>query len=315
VRRREEVGELGLVGRDAETVQNGERILCDCSTALSNVIEVFSNKEAKMETHGEIPRWLQVPIGLVICLIVLACSLGSVILLVDPPEKSPILGFLLGLVMLLACYWGLEKGVRLVLGRPNQGGGLFSPFALRVLAWLCLALPIAGIFTGLYQEKGATAFVQAAVYVAAFFGLTRLARERSSGSWPSPDDPLFLEAVQRARTSIGSLRALMSNGHELVFVKYPFTTDSGQVEHVWGKPLKLGESDMEVTIETPPIAHRGPVPESLAMSLDSLEDWQAELPDGALRGGFTTRAEIQIRRERGERIPRRISRMERPFVD
>jgi hypothetical protein len=56
----------------------------------------------------EIPRWIQVPVGLILGFLTLLCGFASVILLLAPNKKSPVLA-IVGLILLLGCLWVLEK--------------------------------------------------------------------------------------------------------------------------------------------------------------------------------------------------------------
>jgi len=126
-----------------------------------------------------LPRWAQVPIAVVLGLFALLCAFASARLLFDLNRKSPLVAILLGLILLLGCFWVLEKCFRLLVGRKDRGG-LMSPRTLRVVAFFLLILPIAGLFTGYYRTMGPIAVFQALMYVSGFFGLRALAREREA---------------------------------------------------------------------------------------------------------------------------------------
>ena len=125
----------------------------------------------------EIPRWIQILLGVVLALLTLLCGFASAELLVFPNEKGPVLSIVIGLILLLGCLWTLEKCFRLITGCKNQGG-LMAPNALRVLSFFCLALPVAGLFTGYYRKMGLVAIFQAVMYFFGFLGLHALARKR-----------------------------------------------------------------------------------------------------------------------------------------
>ena len=127
----------------------------------------------------EIPRWIQVPIALVLGLLTLLCGFASVILLLAPNKKSPMLAIVVGLILLLSCLWVLEKCFRLLTGRKNQGG-LMTPSTLRVVSFFFLVIPVAGLFTGYYREMGPVAIFQAVMYFFSFLGLRVLARKREA---------------------------------------------------------------------------------------------------------------------------------------
>jgi len=128
----------------------------------------------------QLPRWAQVPIGLVLGVLTLALGFASAVgLLFSRNEKAPILVKVVGFVFLLICFWVLEKCFRLVTGHKNRGG-LMSPTALRVVSVFFLLLPVAGLFTGYYRKMGPVAIFQAVMYFFAFVGLRSLARRREA---------------------------------------------------------------------------------------------------------------------------------------
>lgn len=135
------------------------------------------------ETEGvreiELPRWIQVPVGIILSLFTLLCGFASAFLLFVSNKKSPILAFVVGLVLLLGCIWVLAKCFRLITGKKTKGG-LMSPTALRVVSVVVLVLPVVGFFTGYYREMGAMGVFQAVMYFFTFFGLRALARKRES---------------------------------------------------------------------------------------------------------------------------------------
>jgi hypothetical protein len=118
----------------------------------------------------ELPRWVQVPAGVILGLFTLLCGVASVSLLLVPNKKAPLLALIAGLVLLLGCCWVLAKCFRLITGRKSRGG-LISPTTLRVVSFFLLAIPIAGLFTGYYREMGAFAIFQAVMYFFGFLGL------------------------------------------------------------------------------------------------------------------------------------------------
>ena len=127
----------------------------------------------------DLPRWIQIPIGLVLGLFTLLCGVASLALLLVPNKQSPILAIVVGLILSLGCFWVLEKCFRLLTGRKKQGG-LLTPRTLRVVSFFLLLFPVAGLFTGYYQKMGPVAIFQAVMYVLGFFGLRAIARQRAA---------------------------------------------------------------------------------------------------------------------------------------
>ena len=130
------------------------------------------------DLEKEIPVWIRLPAGFFLGLIALFSIAGSVTLLIAPPPMNPNLSFMVGLILIIVSLWVLEKCIRMVFGFRNQGG-LLSPKALRIVSVLLLLLPVAGIFTGYYGEKGIIAILQAIAYVGIFIGLNVLASRRN----------------------------------------------------------------------------------------------------------------------------------------
>jgi len=128
----------------------------------------FSEIEDVRDT--ELPRWVQVPIGIVLSLFTLLCGFASACLLLVPNKQSPILAFAVGLVLLLGCLWVLAKCLRLITGRKHRGG-IMGPRALRIVSVCLLVLPVIGLFTGYYREMGAVGIFQAVMYFCGFLGL------------------------------------------------------------------------------------------------------------------------------------------------
>jgi hypothetical protein len=127
----------------------------------------------------EVPRWVQIVIGLLLALLTLLCGFASITMLVIPNEKSPIFTMVVGFVLSLGCLWVLEKCFRLLTGRKNRGG-LMTPRALRTVSFFFLAFPVVGLFTGYYRKMGPIAIFQAVMYFSTFLGLRALARKREA---------------------------------------------------------------------------------------------------------------------------------------
>jgi hypothetical protein len=127
----------------------------------------------------DLPRWVQVSVGMALGLFTLLCGFASLSLLLVPHKQRPILGVVAESGLLLGCFWVLEKSFRLLTGRKHKGG-LMAPRTLRIVSVFLLGMPIAGLFTGYYRTMGVLAIFQALSYFAAFLGLRALARNREA---------------------------------------------------------------------------------------------------------------------------------------
>ncbi|PYV69010.1 MAG: hypothetical protein DMG96_34995 [Acidobacteria bacterium] len=167
----------------SEAGRTGE--LLEVTDALMRNVNMPNESESELDEIREIelPRWAQVPVGIILGLITLLCGFASTVLLFSPNKKSPVLAIVVGFVLLLGCAWVLEKCFRLITGRKKRGG-LMSPRALRVVSFFLLVLPVVGLFTGYYREMDAVAIYQAVMYFLGFLGLRALARKREANGVP-----------------------------------------------------------------------------------------------------------------------------------
>lgn len=132
-----------------------------------------------LQQHPQLPRWVQIPAGLVLGLFTLLCLYSSAVLLLSANQKSPVLVAAIAIVLLLGCLWVLEKCLRLITGRKNRDG-LMTPTTLRAVSVLTLAFPVIGLFTGYYRKMGLIAIFQAAMYASGSYGLWILAKAREA---------------------------------------------------------------------------------------------------------------------------------------
>lgn len=153
--------------------------------------------------------------------------------------------------------------------------------------------------------------VAAALAALVWFGVRHTAQEPTA---ISPEDPLWRAAIARARATVVTMRQLHDEGR-VVWVKFPLGDAAAEREHVWGLLLALEADSLRCTLETPPASVPAPQPSELVVPLRELEDWQVLLDDGAIRGGFTTYAQVQIADRDGKPVPRHVREMVTRMTD
>lgn len=136
---------------------------------------------------------------------------------------------------------------------------------------------------------------------------------------PAPEvaenDPILREAEARARRTLPDFLRLLPLHPGRAYVRFAFPPDGGETEHLWARVEGYAGGVFAVRVETPPAAHEGPFEAERAVPRDAVEDWQVEMDDGTIRGGFTLHALFDIwRRERGE-LPGRWAALEARYVD
>jgi hypothetical protein len=256
-------------------------------------------------------RLLQVLGGIVLAYAAFFCMAPG-FMLIGSYDKYPLSGPLAGSVILLLALIPFMAGVRLVFNRPSHGG-LISPLLLKIGSFIFLLMPVAGLFTGYYRQHPLLGPVHALGFVITFFGLQRLAQQRVSVHAIDPEDPLIRDGVARAQASLPLLQSLWEQREGEVFVKYPFATDGDETEHIWGELLAIEDGQVRASVGTQPLTHAGELPEFVTVPLCALEDWLQPLPDGRVRGGFRTQAEIEYCRVRKQPVPSHLQEMH--FVD
>jgi hypothetical protein len=127
------------------------------------------------------------------------------------------------------------------------------------------------------------------------------------------DDPLVAEAVGRARASFSTFRRLRAEDAGPAAVKLVVTTDAGARERVWAEVVALRLDDVVARPLSRPATQRGALPPTVTVPLAAIEDWQITLPDGAVRGSFSTLAMIAACERDGLPVPPAVRRVR--FLD
>lgn len=114
------------------------------------------------------------------------------------------------------------------------------------------------------------------------------------------NDPLMLQAVEKAKTTFAKFLEVYPDHKDDSTVRFRFETDTGTVENLWGDLLDINDESATVFLRTPPVDHNGELDRTMTVTHDQINDWQVEFRDGTLRGGYTNVAMLKIyERERG----------------
>ncbi|MCZ7643973.1 MAG: DUF2314 domain-containing protein [Planctomycetota bacterium] len=110
----------------------------------------------------------------------------------------------------------------------------------------------------------------------------------------APDDPLMQKAFERARASFEELEALFFQRPRDTYVRVAHAEPGAAEPWVWGQLVAIEGESLRLRRTNPPMAGDAPPQEPFSVPRAALEDWQVELPDGNIRGGFTM--EVQFLR-------------------
>ncbi len=108
----------------------------------------------------------------------------------------------------------------------------------------------------------------------------------------APDDRLMLDAMAKAKDTIGRFRELAAQPNGGIRVKIPFVPSSSTTEFLWAAVLSFTDSQMELRYLTPPVTHAGRLERLHTHPVSDLVDWQVELPSGKYAGGYTMRVSL-----------------------
>lgn len=123
-----------------------------------------------------------------------------------------------------------------------------------------------------------------------------------------PDDELFAMAVARAKAERARLEDLFAQRPRDTYVR--LAGENGAPAPKWLRLLALDGAQMRVG----PAEDAAPGAERSA-PFDRLEDWQVELPDGKIRGGFTIEVQMLRAAQQYNGLPPGLARQQMRYLD
>ena len=115
-----------------------------------------------------------------------------------------------------------------------------------------------------------------------------------------PNDPMLIEAKQRAHRDISRLHAGLAEGRREALIKYPLRMQDGDVEHVWGVLHSIEGDLANVTLVSETVGDVGDIEPRMRIGVAEIEDWALADSQGAMEGGFSHYAMAKLyKREQG----------------
>jgi hypothetical protein len=136
--------------------------------------------DTEIEEPNTLPRWVTIPVGLVLFPFALLCGAGSLDILVAPKVPPSAFTISIGSVLLAGSVWVSTLALRLIFIRPSQSKRLVSPIGLRVIGLIFAAIPITSVILGTFWEKPFVHSVMTIAYFGGVFQLFRLAKIRAT---------------------------------------------------------------------------------------------------------------------------------------
>ena len=136
--------------------------------------------ESELVEPKSLPRWITLPLGLVLFPFTLLCIVGSTIMLLAPNVPPSIFTVSIGSVFLIGSIWVSLLSFRLIVSNPKKSKGFVSPVALRLIGVLFMSMPIIAVIVGTFMDMPVIHSVQAIIYFCVAAQLFRIANVRAS---------------------------------------------------------------------------------------------------------------------------------------
>jgi uncharacterized protein YegJ (DUF2314 family) len=108
-----------------------------------------------------------------------------------------------------------------------------------------------------------------------------------------PNNELWTKAKTKATATLDTFTALYPQNPANSFIKFTHDGPSGFKEDIWAKVTSIGPGYVGIVVEAKYLKEN----ENEAnreLPMGQVIDWMIELPDGLIRGGFTTQALLLI---------------------
>ncbi len=118
-------------------------------------------------------------------------------------------------------------------------------------------------------------------------------RDTAHLQFVDPNNDLWNRAKEQSKTSIDTLYSLYPQYPTGAFVKFSNEGASGFQEDVWAQVIDLGPGFVKIQIQPKYLTEKNSNPER-ELSTGRIIDWMVQLPDGNIRGGYTTQALLKL---------------------
>jgi len=112
-----------------------------------------------------------------------------------------------------------------------------------------------------------------------------------------PNNELWAKAKAKAALTIDSFVAIYPQYPAASFIKFTHSGPSGFREDIWAKVTSMGPGYVGIAIE-PRYLKENENEANRELPLGQVIDWMIELPDGQIRGGYTTQALLLIQAQK-----------------
>ncbi|OFI33034.1 hypothetical protein [Alteromonas lipolytica] len=129
-----------------------------------------------------LPRWVLIPLGIVLVPFTLLCVIGSSMLLLAPNVPPNLLTISLGSLFLAGSLWFFYLSLRLLFVNPKNQSGFIAPMGLRAIALVFAVIPVASLILGTFWEKPLIHSIMTVAYIGIVLRLWGMAKNRAKSA-------------------------------------------------------------------------------------------------------------------------------------
>ncbi|MDP1932797.1 MAG: hypothetical protein Q8L60_15200 [Gammaproteobacteria bacterium] len=177
----------GEYPKSQQTVSISELIALLKNNRLGTSTRYLVKARMSMENYEEIepktlPRWVTIPLGMVLAPFTLICVIGSSALLLAPNVPPSFLTVSLGTLFLAGSLWVFYLSLRLLFVSPKGQASFITPIGLRAIALVFALIPIVSLLLGTFWEKPLIHSFMTTVYIGLVLRLWGIAKHRAQNA-------------------------------------------------------------------------------------------------------------------------------------
>jgi len=140
-----------------------------------------------MEEYEELnpkplPRWVTIPLGIVLAPFSFLCVIGSSTLLLAPNVPPSVLTVSLGCLFLGGSLWVFYLSLRLLFVNPKGQSNFISPSGLKAISLVFVVIPIMSLVLGTFWEKPVFHSIMTVAYIGIVLRLWGVAKHRKQNA-------------------------------------------------------------------------------------------------------------------------------------
>jgi len=129
------------------------------------------------------------------------------------------------------------------------------------------------------------------------------------------NSPEMHAASAEARRTLPYFIAEVNRHVDGAYIKFPFTTDQGVIEHIWAYVHHHEEECFNVSIANVPYTQKGRFETRRDVAEKDVEDWQIMLPNGRIKGAYSFVGAFRYLQSKRQRLNRTLRKQRAQLID